>query len=92
MHFVQHGIVIKDIAVGGRHSLAISHEDSEPDGRSALYGWGFNFYFQLGLGKKQREDALVPTRIHVSDKPYRAKHISCGYFNSTVMITHKYCD
>ena len=88
MHFIQHGIVIKDIAVGGRHCLAISHEDSEPDERSALYGWGFNFYYQMGLGKDQREDMLSPTKIPVTDIPYRAKHISCGYFSSTVLISN----
>lgn len=91
-HFVQQGILVSDIAVGGRHCLAISNEDSEPDGRAAVYGWGFNFYYQLGMGKEEREDMLVPTKLIVTDKAYRAKHISCGYFNSTVMISHKYCD
>jgi len=82
------GKIIKDIAVGGRHCLAISHEDSESNGRAALYGWGFNYYFQLGQGKgSNKDDASVPIKIQVIEKPYRVKHISCGYFNSTVMIS-----
>lgn len=88
-YFTKYKKKIKDIAVGGRHCLAISEDSSELDGRSAVYGWGFNYYYQLGMGKQQREDMLVPTKLKICHKPYKAKQISCGYFNSTVRISTK---
>ena len=43
--FTQQGLKVKDISAGGRHSLAVSDEDTEPDGKSKAYGWGFGFYY-----------------------------------------------
>ena len=49
------GAEIQDIAFGGRHCLATTSH--------LLYGWGFNFYYQLGLGIGNREDNLIPVQI-----------------------------
>ena len=79
--FFKHGIKITDIEAGGRHTLAISDEDTEPDGKAHLYGWGFGYYFQLGQGNAQREDATDPVEITLkSNQP--VTQISCGYFHS----------
>ena len=64
--------------------MAISDEDTEPDGKSKLYGWGFGYYYQLGLGESQREDAIEPVKINIKYKD-KVKHIPAGYFHSSVI-------
>jgi hypothetical protein len=49
-----------------------------------LYGWGFNYYYQLGQGADNREDELEPVKIDIKNNK-RVKHISCGYFMSAVI-------
>ena len=46
--FGRNNVKIKDISAGGRHSLAISRENEETGTQQALYGWGFNYYYQMG--------------------------------------------
>jgi alpha-tubulin suppressor-like RCC1 family protein len=66
--------------------MAISFEETEPEGKQRLYGWGFNYYFQLGI--EDREDYLQPVKIEFAEKyrPKDVKHISCGYFMSAAIL------
>ena len=51
--FTERGVKIKDIAVGGRHCLAISkanfYDENLERQTQNLYGWGFNFHNQIGI-------------------------------------------
>ena len=76
---------IRDVEAGGRHCLAITEEDPEMNTARELYGWGFNFYHQLGLGENNREDILEPIKIEIGEDIRKIKHISCGYFFSAVI-------
>ena len=73
---------IADIAVGGRHVLAITEEEGK-DKKAELYGWGFNFYSQLGQGEAVRDDCMTPVKITLPST--RIKKASCGYFNSIIL-------
>jgi alpha-tubulin suppressor-like RCC1 family protein len=73
-YFSKNKIKIKKIAIGGRHTFAISEQN-------AIYAWGFGFYYQLGTGKQN--DCYVPTKIFF-DK--QVKNISCGYFHTAVIF------
>ena len=84
--FVKRGVKIVDIDAGGRHSLAISDEDTEKDGKSKAYGWGFNYYLQLGQGIGNSEDALEPVQITIKGKvKNKIKYVSAGYFHSCII-------
>ena len=67
----------------------------------SLYGWGFGFYYQLGL-KNDQEDHLNPVKIDLMEpevvrdeitgaerviaRQAEIKSITCGYFHSGVII------
>jgi alpha-tubulin suppressor-like RCC1 family protein len=59
MWFSENGIKIRDIEAGGRHCLAYSSDND-------LYGWGFNFYYQLGQSYGNKEDHLTPIKVEIS--------------------------
>jgi len=81
--FSSNGIRIKAIAAGGRHCLALAEYDN------SLYGWGFNFYHQLGKGHIDREDKMHPTKLEVGLSYFdRIQSITCGYFNSAIIISY----
>jgi len=82
--FAKKKIKIADIEAGGRHSLAISQADRRSNKKPQLYGWGFNFYNQLGQGEEGRVDCLVPAKIELPSKA-TVKKASCGYFNSAAL-------
>lgn len=79
--FYRNGVQVRDMALGGRHCLAVSNENE-------LYGWGFNFYYQLGQGLNQNEDEPLPKRIDLGSTD-KIEGLSCGYFNSTVVTALK---
>eukprot|EP00347_Sterkiella_histriomuscorum_P017345 403349742 len=80
--FTSKQIKVKDVVAGGRHCLALSDEEVPQ-----LYGWGFGFYYQFGLGEKDQEDYLEPVKIQiVKDENRKVKKIAAGYFHSGVII------
>ena len=79
--FYRNGFQVRDMALGGRHCLAYTNENE-------LFGWGFNFYYQLGQGLNQNEDEYLPKRIDLGSTD-RLEGLSCGYFNSTVVTAFK---
>ena len=64
-YFRLNDIRLSDICAGGRHCLAISAPNPylskyEELSNRNLFVWGFNFYYQLGLGFDKREDVFEP--------------------------------
>ena len=49
-----------------------------------IYGWGFNYYHQLGQGDEDNEDHLVPVKVHIQHGK-KVNSISCGYFTSSII-------
>ena len=81
--FASNGIRIKQIAAGGRHCLALSEQDN------ALYGWGFNYYHQLGKGHGDTEDKTCPQKLEVGLSYFdKIQSLACGYFNSAIIISY----
>ena len=76
--FHDNGIKIVDITAGGRHCFAWS--------RDSLYGWGFNFYYQLGECYGNNKDKFKPTKIDVGSFKDCVYNVSCGYFNTNVIM------
>jgi alpha-tubulin suppressor-like RCC1 family protein len=97
--FIKNKIPLKDVNAGGRHCLALSNEQVPQ-----LYGWGFGFYYQLGL-KDDQEDHLNPVKIQIIEpeivrdeatgservvtRQPGVKSITCGYFHSGVILKKK---
>jgi alpha-tubulin suppressor-like RCC1 family protein len=69
------GIIIKQIACGGEHTLAIAE-----DGR--LFSWGWNEHGQLGL--QDIEDKLIPTQVTLDT---RLKQIVGGKYGHSLALT-----
>ena len=81
--FYSNQIRIRDIACGGRHCFAMAALGQE------LYGWGFNFYYQLGKGFDHNMDRLTPVKIDIPMSYYdKIQTIEAGYFNSCVICTN----
>lgn len=74
---IRFGVKFKDIACGGRHMLA-----KGVDGE--LYGWGYNFYNQIGVFNGQDYENPVNVDIVSQSGRYPDK-IVCGMFNSSVV-------
>lgn len=70
--------IIKMIAVGGNHVLAL-------DSENILYGWGNNRYGQLGLDSDQ-SFILSPEKITFFDKK-EISHIYAGWLSSFVCLS-----
>ncbi|CAD8087107.1 unnamed protein product [Paramecium primaurelia] len=64
---------IKQISVGKRHCLAISSNKQ-------VWGWGFNFFDQLGLGDKNRF-IEQPIKLDLQD----VIQVSCGEYHSLAL-------
>jgi hypothetical protein len=60
MYFTINGILVKDIDAGGRHVVAYSESHG-------TFGWGFNFYYQLGQSYGNKEDHFSPIKIEVGN-------------------------
>ena len=97
--FIKNKIQVKDVQAGGRHCLVLTNEATPQ-----LYGWGFGFYYQLGL-KDDQEDHLNPVKIQIIEpevvrdevtgaervvtRQPGIKAITCGYFHSGVILKKK---
>ncbi|XP_064632094.1 probable E3 ubiquitin-protein ligase HERC4 isoform X2 [Lineus longissimus] len=71
-----HGLPIRQIACGGNHSFALTQS-------GAVFGWGRNFFGQLGVGHDRECQHPVLCRSLRSQK---VKHIACGE-NHTAVLT-----
>jgi alpha-tubulin suppressor-like RCC1 family protein len=70
--------VIKKIATGVAHSLAIDNDDK-------IWAWGYNAYSQLGDGTKNNSFGAIPA-VNVNNLNGTATEISAGSSHSLAII------
>lgn len=73
------GIKMREIAVGGWHSCALSTEGD-------LYTWGWNSHGQLGLFDKEENVASVLATPQVVDFEGNICKVACGSRHTVIIL------
>lgn len=75
------GVIIKEIAAGGSHSLALDSDNN-------VWAWGYNVFGQLGVAPQANAQySSIPEKVQVNNIPITALKISAGLDHSLSLGT-----